>query len=266
MDLIDKYRHPFDMDDDAGQRTPMIHRARTVAAGFADVGLTHAEDLLRRMSPEGREQARRERKAKARRQKRLMVRLVMAAIAALLGWAMLAAFVPAGVALAVTSALMLVLVTLIFVRADPRAPGREALAQAALPGLAEQVVTWFAAQRRGMPLPALRLADTIGNRFDDLAPRLGRLDPRSPAAASIRTLVAVELPALVESWRMVPISARRLMHADGRTPDDHLINGLQLIDAELARASEQLGQCTLDQIAVQGRYLELKYSGDSRLL
>jgi hypothetical protein len=252
------------MNDNTGHREPMIHRARNVAAGFADVGLTHAEDLLRRMSPEGREQARREREARTRRQKRLMVRLVLVAIASLLVWAMLAPFASAAVAFAVASALLLLLTTIVFVRADPRVPGREALAETALPGLAEQAVIWLAAQRRGMPLPALQLVDAVGRRLDDLAPRLGRLDPRSPAAASIRKLVAVEMPALVDSWRLVPISARRVAHADGRMPDDHLVNGLQLIDAELARASDQLGKSTLDEIAIQGRYLELKYSDDSR--
>lgn len=252
------------MNDDTGPREPMIHRARSVAAGFADVGLTHAEDLLRRLSPEGREQARREREARTRRQKRLMVRLAIAAIASLLVWAMLAALAPASLALAVASALLLLLTTIVFVRADPRVPGREALAEAALPGLAEQAVIWLAAQRRGMPAPALRLADAMGRRLDDLAPRLGRLDPRSPAAASIRKLIAVEMPALVESWRMVPISARRVAHADGWMPDDHLVNGLQVIDAELTRASDLLGRSTLDEIAIQGRYLELKYNGDNR--
>jgi hypothetical protein len=52
------------------------------------------------------------------------------------------------------------------------------------------------------------------------------------------------------------------MQADGRTPDDHLINGLRLIDAELARAGECLGRSSLDEIAIQGRYLELKYDGE----
>lgn len=262
MDLIRKDRHSGEMNDDTGQREPMIHRARTVAAGFADVGLTHAEDLLRRMSPEGREQTRRERKAKARRRQRLLVRLVMTAIASLLAWALLAAVAPAGVALAIASALMLLLTTLVFIQAAPRAPGREALAGAPLPRLAEHAVTWLAAQRRGLPPPALDLVGTMSRRFDDLAPQLGRLDPRSPAATSLRKLIAVEMPALVDGWRTVPISARRVPHADGRTPDDHLINGLRLIDAELARASEQLGRSTLDEIAVQGRYLELKYSSE----
>ncbi len=266
MDPIGKDRHLPAMNDDTGPREPMIHRARSVAAGFADVGLTHAEDLLRRLSPEGRAQMRREREARARRRKRLMVRLVMAAIASLLAGAVLAAVAPAAVALAVASVLMLLLITMVFVRADPRAPGREALAEAALPGLTEQAFVWLAAQRRGMPLAALHCVDAISSRFDDLAPRLERLDPRSPAATSIRKLIAVELPALVESWRMVPLSARRAPHADGRTPDDHLVNGLQIIDAELARASDVLGRSSLDQIAVQGRYLELKYADDGRLM
>lgn len=253
------------MDDKTGQGEPIIHRARSVAAGFADVGLTHAEELLRRMSPEGREQARREREAKARRQKRLMGRLVLAAVVALLAWALLSTILLPGASFAVAAALMLLLTTLVFMRAESRAPGREALVEAALPALAEEAVTWVAAQRRGLPAPALQLTDTIGHRLDELAPQLARLDPHSPAASGIRKLVAVELPDLVAGWRGVPLSQRRAPLADGRTPDDHLVNGLQLVDAELSRINEQLGRGGLDDIAVLGRYLELKYDGDRDL-
>lgn len=260
MDLVGKARHPLAMNDDTGPQQPMIDRARTIATGLADVGLTHAEELLRRLSPEGREQARREREAKARRQKRVMIRLVLAAMASLLAFGLLAIVAPAGLSLAVASVLMLLLVTLVVLRADPPAPGREALTEAPLPNLAEHATIWLAAQRRGLPPPALVLADAMAGRLEALAPQLARLDSRSPAAASLRKLIAEELPALVQGWRMVPISARRIRHADGRTPDEHLVNGLQIIDAELGRASEQLGKTTLDDIAVQGRYLELKYS------
>ena len=208
---------------------------------------------------------RRERAAKARRQQRLMVRLAMAAIASLLAGALLGAVFPAGVAIASASALMLLLATLVFVRAAPRSPGREALAEARRPGLAEEAIVWLAAQRRGLPAPALELTGTVSQRLDNLAPRLSRLDPGSPSAAAIHKLIAVELPDLVEGWRTVPISARRVPHADGRTPDDHLINGLQLIDLELARVCEQLGRGAVDEIAVQGRYLQLKYNADDGL-
>ena len=52
-------------DERQGQGEDIVRRARGVAAGLADVGLTQAEDLLRRLSPEGRAQARRERDARA---------------------------------------------------------------------------------------------------------------------------------------------------------------------------------------------------------
>ena len=67
LDRARKDRHPRAMDDNSGQRAPMIDRARSVAAGFADVGLTQAEELLRRLSPEGRGQARREREVALKR-------------------------------------------------------------------------------------------------------------------------------------------------------------------------------------------------------
>ena len=237
----------------------MMHRARTVAAGFADVGLTHAEELLRRMSPEGREQARRERAAKARRQQWLAVRLMVAACASLLVWALIAAVAAPGVALAVAAALMLLLTTLVVMRANPSAPGREALAGASLPCLSEEAVIWIAGQRRGLPPAALQLTGEMSSRLDELAPWISRLDPRSPNAAVVRKLIAVELPDLVSSWRAVPVSMRNVPHADGRTPDDRLISGLELINTELGRASERVRHGKLDGIAIQGRYLELKY-------
>ena len=194
-----------------------------------------------------------------------MLRLVMAAIAALLAWALLATVSAPGVALAAASAVMLLLTLLVFARAERPGPGREALAEAPLSHLAEETIVWVAAQKRGLPLPAAQLADSLSWRLDALAPQLGRLDPRSPAAAAIRKLIAEEMPKLVDGWRSVPITARRAPGADGRTPDDHLINGLQLIDAELGRASEELGREPVDRIEVFGRYLELKYDGDGRL-
>ena len=254
------------MNDENGPGEPMIHRARKIAAGFADVGLTHAEEMLRRLSPEGREQARRERETKARRRRRLMLRLAMAAIAALLVWALLASVSAPSVAFAVASAVMLLLTAFVLIRADRPVPGGEALAEAPLPRLAEESIVWLAAQRRGLPVAAVRLADSICGRLDALAPQLGRLDPRSPAATEVRKLIAEEMPRLVDGWRTVPLSARRAPSADGRTPDDYLVNGLQLIEAELGRASEQFGRVPIDEIGVFGRYLELKYDADGRLM
>jgi hypothetical protein len=47
------------------------------------------------------------------------------------------------------------------------------------------------------------------------------------------------------------------------SPDTQLIEGLNVVDAELQRMSEQLASGDLHKLATQGRYLELKYQGDS---
>jgi hypothetical protein len=49
---------------------------------------------------------------------------------------------------------------------------------------------------------------------------------------------------------------------NGRTPDQQLIDGLQLIDGEIGQMTEQLAQGDLDSLAVRGRYLEIRYRGD----
>ncbi len=249
------------------QRLPdatILPRARKVAVGLADVGLSGAEELLRRMSPEGREQARRERAARARRQRRLLLWLTLATAASLLVWALLVAVVSPGAALAIAAALLLLACVVLFLRADPRTPGREALVQATLPDLAGEAQVWLAAQDRGLPPPARQLAGDIRQRLDDLAPHVVRIDPRSPAAAALRKLIAHELPDLIGEWRGVAVSARRLPLADGRSADDHLINGLRLIEGELAQVHGDA--CDgLRGIAVQGRYLELKYRRDDLL-
>lgn len=261
---------PADRDWPATRRqgdtpaTAMFERARGVAIGFADIGLTRAEELLRRMSPEGREQARREREAKARRQKRLLTRLAIGGIVSVLAYAVLTPLFGPGIAIAGAAALMLLATTVIVLRAEPRAPGREALAQASLPELAEEAIVWLAAQRRGLPSEALRIAETMSRRLEALAPMLGRLDDRTPAAAAIHTLIAAELPALVDGWRTVPVSMRGEPRSDGYSPNDHLTGGLGLIDLELSRIGEQFDHGALDEIAIHGRYLELKYNDGKR--
>ena len=50
---------------------------------------------------------------------------------------------------------------------------------------------------------------------------------------------------------------------NGMSPDTQLIEGLNVVDAELQRMSEQLASGDLRKLATQGRYLELKYQGDS---
>lgn len=248
-------------DETPGEGKEIARRARTVAAGFADVGLTQAEELLRRLSPEGRAQARREKQARRRREQRVLLLLGLAVAACLLVWVGLGAFLPAMAANVIALAVMIVLVMIIAKRTKPGPQGRQALTAAALPDLTTEMTIWLAAQRRGLPPPAATLTDTLAQRLADLAPQTARLDPRSPAADSVRKLIATELPDLIDHWRAVPLSRRTIAQSDGRTPNAQLTDGLRLIDAEISRMTDHLAHGALDAVAVQGRYLEMKYGG-----
>ena len=74
-----------------------------------------------------------------------------------------------------------------------------------------------------------------------------------------RPVPPTDCTAWVGTDRNAELPGYRLPQSDGRTPDAQLTDGLRLIDAELARMTDQLAGGTLDAVTVQGRYLELKY-------
>ena len=249
------------MIGDPGGGEQIIRRARRLAVGIADTGLSGAEEMLRRISPEGRAQARRERAARARRRMRLLMRLVLAALASLLVLAVLAQFTIPGVSVLVAAIMMVLLSMLILSRAAPRIPGREAPVGADLAALPSEASLWLAAQRRALPAPAVRVADLLDRHLNELAPQLARLDPRDDAADAVRMLIATELPGLIDGWRGVPPSLRTVPRMGDPTPDAQLIDGLTLIDAEVQRMTGLLARGAIDEVATQRRYLELKYRG-----
>ena len=88
------------------------------------------------------------------------------------------------------------------------------------------------------------------------------LDEREPVAADIRRLIGEELPELVKGYQRVPLNLRK-DGLNGISPDRQLLDGLAVVDDELDRLSKQLAAGDLNRFATQGRYLELKYQGDS---
>jgi hypothetical protein len=122
----------------------------------------------------------------------------------------------------------------------------------ALPNRTEQ---WLDSQRPALPAPANRLIDQIGVRLEGLAPCVQHLDEREPAAMEVRRLVGEELPELVRGYQRVPQQLRR------QGPDAQLVEGLRVVESELARMTQQLASGDLDKLATQGKYLELKYRG-----
>lgn len=183
-------------------------------------------------------------------------------------WAVLAILVVGAVAgfvtpLGVTGVMvalgaMIAAVLLIALLPSEKRVRTEALAETPLTALPLQTEIWLENQRKALPAPAVTLVDSIGVKLEILAPQLERLGPQEPAAQEVRKLLADHLPELVTGYQSIPEPMRR-EERNGRVPEKQLIEGLSVIDGEIARMTEQLASGDLDKLAVQNRFLELKY-------
>lgn len=170
--------------------------------------------------------------------------------------------VPLGTLGALIVMALLVATTLViaFARTDTT-PTPERLAETPIKALPLQTEQWLETQRLALPAPARTLVDSIGVKLETLSPQLARLDGDEPAAAEVRKLVAEQLPELVKSYQKVPEPLRRT-ERNGQTPDAQLVEGLRVIDEEIAQMTAQLAQGDLDLLATRGRYLQIRYQGD----
>jgi hypothetical protein len=219
-----------------------------------------AEALMRGLSPEEARMAWRARRRRWRAFLRRVRRAAMAMLAIAFGTALFGFFVaPIGI-----EGLMLAFIAMVVVAAvilgwpGGRAPTPQALASTDLALLPQRIEEWLEQQRPLLPPPAARLVDGIGLRLEAITPQLQTLDPREPAAAEVRKLICDELPELVRGYQRVP-AALRTNSRNGTSPDRQLVDGLTLVESELARMTEQLATGDLHRLATQGRYLELKY-------
>lgn len=153
----------------------------------------------------------------------------------------------------------------IFVTSRGSAVGAASLNQEKLDRLPMQTQTWLERQRPALPSGCAPILDSISVRLDELAPQLGAVDAREPAADAVRRLLATDLPALVGGFQAVPPSLRGRIGAGGRSADSQLIDGLEIIDGEMRRMSEQLARGSFNELATQGRFLETKYEATSGL-
>ena len=172
--------------------------------------------------------------------------------------------VPLGIMGALLVMALLIAATVVFAVWPPEhaAPPRpEKLRDVDLRALPAQTERWLQAQRRVLPAPAQHLVDRIGDRLDTLSPQLGRVATDGPEAIEIRRLVGEQLPAFVADYSRVPDSLRRV-ERNGRTPDGALVDGLGVIEREIAAMTERLAQGDLDSLQTRGRFLEMKYQGE----
>jgi len=222
---------------------------------------SQAAAMLRRVSPEGRARALKEQQQRRRATTRLLGRCLAATVLLVLILVAVSALTPIPPAgfVAAACALLIAWVAIAFASRQ-RSPTAEHLGEMPLAALPQATAAWLDAQRPSLPAPAAQLVDGIGVRLDTLARQLSRVGADDPAADAARKLVGVELPGLVERYGTIPPSAR--IARDGREgADAHLVRGLGIVDAEIARLTEQLASGSFDALATQHRYLELKYDG-----
>jgi len=225
----------------------------------SDRVLADAEAVLRRHSERGQSLSGR---ARQRRNAALMrkVKFAFWAIVAVLVASAVAGFItPLGTTgVMIALGVMVAAVLMIAIAPGEKKVRAETLADTALTALPLQTEIWLENQRKALPAPAVTLVDSIGVKLETLAPQLERLGEQDPAAQEIRKLLTDHLPELVTGYQSIPEPLRR-EERNGRIPERQLIDGLGVIDAEIARMSENLASGDLDKLAVQNRFLELKY-------
>lgn len=204
-------------------------------------------------------------RAKRRREAEILKRVGRIAAAAglivvaamVIGW-----FVPLGMGGALIVMALLIATTLFFGMMPGSAEVTpEKFGEAPLARLPLQTEEWLDRQRPMLPGTAMPLIDSIGVKLETLAGQLKTLNEAEPAAGEVRKLVGEQLPELVKGYQRVPENLRG-QDRFGQSPDRQLVDGLALIDQEIAQMSAQLAQGDLDALATRGRYLQVKYRGD----
>ncbi|WP_449474144.1 hypothetical protein [Sphingobium chungangianum] len=225
----------------------------------SDRVLADAEAVLHRHGERGRSLSARARQRRGAALLRKMKWAFWSVLAILIGSMVAGFFIPLGTT-GVMIALGVMVAALLLIAALPSEPRvrTQALAAAPISALPLQTEIWLDNQRKALPAPAVALADSIGVKLETLAPQLERLTDQEPAAQEIRKLLSDHLPELVTGYESIPVPLRR-QERNGRVPEQQLVEGLNVIDTELARISETLASGDIDKLAVQNRFLELKY-------
>lgn len=139
-----------------------------------------------------------------------------------------------------------------------KVPTREALRGSDVRSLVGRTELWLEKQRPALPAPAVQLIDTIGLQLDALGNQLDGLTDNAPAAVEVRKLVGDHLPELISSYTSIPRHLRGEVQGSG-SPDQHLVDSLGKISAEIDSVTRQLASGAIDNLAIKTRYLDYKY-------
>ncbi|PAX07294.1 hypothetical protein [Sphingomonas lenta] len=231
-----------------------------MARDYSDVDaqIERAREVMARISADYAGTGKRVRR-KARSAGRKLVRILVANALILLAAMVAGFFVPLGLFGGLAVMLLMAAVTIgIMLAPAERVVTEEKLRAVDVRALPAQTERWLERQRPALPPPARTLVDQIGVRLETLSPQLANVPNDGEAAYELRRLIGEQLPAFVGDYQKVPPPLRAQVR-NGRTPDAQLVDGLKLIDQEIAMMTERLAQGNLDSLQTRGRYLEMKY-------
>jgi len=236
-----------------------------------DPELDRTAQIVRRVYDEVQQLSRRPARRRARKQNRAgkIVRAVL--------WAVFAtvAFVPLMFALGFTlgwNGIAVLVVALLgtyggllsWVLKRPQPPRLPALtagnAAQGIAALPAQTGDWLEAERERMPFAAQPTLDSITQRLDQLAPQLVALPAENPSAQEVRRLLGEELPQLISGYHKVPRALTQQPLYGGSSPERRLLDGLDIVDKQIARLHEELAKDDLHALAAHQRYLDMMYN------
>ena len=228
---------------------------------------SQAETMIQRVSPEGRARALKEQRKRQQARNRIITRCVLASILVAIALAAVNAWLVPVTPLILAAAVAILAASWagIGYAARPRALTAAHLSGAGLVALPGATAAWLEAQRPALPPPAVQLVDRISARLEAMTPQLATLDPREPAADSVRRLLSTELPRLIDHYRAIPETLRADSRDGAVSPDARLVDALGIAETQIGRMTEQLATGAFDELATQHRFLELKYEGDADL-
>jgi hypothetical protein len=216
----------------------------------------------------GREAARRRAERRRRRVFRRLMAMFTVIILATVGTILFGlAVAPIGVGGWLVATLLTILACLaigVWPVADAPPPMKLATARPAV--LPAQVDAWLDTKRRALPALAAPKVDAISAQLAALGPQLAAVPAGDPTALELNRLLGKHLPELVDRYEKVAPEQRKTATVPGGpTIERQLVDGLGLIEAELARVNDDLGRQDRDAFAVQGKFLENRYGKDGTL-
>ncbi len=214
--------------------------------------------------------ARAARQARYRNRQRVVSRSLrragLAGLAGIIGfivWGWLAGGLGIGGFLLAVLLIPVVMIVAALTGAEP-APSLDRVAQAAPAALPNPPARGLNAQRKALPLLAAPQVDAITAQLATLEGQLATVPAGDPVAQDLNRLLSKHLPELVDRYTRVPATQRsQVIDPDGRTVEKALVDGLKVVEQELARASDNLAAADRDALAVQGRFLESRYGGEA---